>query len=83
MNEWILIMLKSRKKIAQELGISDRTLRRKLSALKIELPAGLLCPSDQKLIYNILNHSTVDMSPADSGRSIPPEDQQLYGGVFH
>ena len=43
---------KSRRQIAQEYGISPRTLRRWLKKYNIDLPSRLLCPKEQALIYH-------------------------------
>lgn len=43
---------KTRQEIARELKISARTLSRKLIEKNIILPSGLVCPEDQKKIYN-------------------------------
>lgn len=42
--------LKTRKEIAQELGISTRTLKRWTEKYEIEVPPGLISPKLQKLI---------------------------------
>ena len=42
---------KTRAQIADEYGISPRTLRRWLQREQIEVPNGLLCPKDQARIY--------------------------------
>lgn len=42
---------KTRQQIAEEYGITPRTLRRWLKKNKIELPKRLICPNEQKLIY--------------------------------
>ncbi|MHA7129954.1 helix-turn-helix domain-containing protein [Algoriphagus namhaensis] len=42
---------KSRQEIAEEYGISSRTLTRWLHKAELDLPKGLLSPKSQKLIY--------------------------------
>ena len=42
---------KTRKQIADEYGISPRTLRRWLKKYNISLPNRLLCPKEQQIIY--------------------------------
>jgi transposase len=44
------IKLKSRKEIAEELGISTRTLKRWTKKFEIEIPSGLICPKIQKAL---------------------------------
>ena len=46
------VSFKTRKEIAEELGISTRTLRRWLKQKGIELPRTLLGPKEQKIIYD-------------------------------
>ena len=45
---------RNRKEFAEKLGTSTRTLERKLIALQIELPKGLLSPKDQLMIREAL-----------------------------
>ena len=45
---------KNQKQFAAALGINDRTLRRKLGKLEIELPKGLLSPETQQMIKKAL-----------------------------
>ena len=47
---------KTRQQIAQEYGITARTLRRWLKQNKIKLPKRLICPNEQKLIYKTFGH---------------------------
>jgi transposase-like protein len=42
---------KSRQEIAQEYGISTRTLSRWIQKNKLSIPTGLLSPKSQELIY--------------------------------
>lgn len=44
--------LKTRKEIAQELGISTRTLKRWTKKYEIEVPSGLINPRLQKIMKN-------------------------------
>lgn len=44
------LKLKSRKEIAEELGISTRTLKRWTKKFEIEIPSGLICPKIQKTL---------------------------------
>ena len=46
--------LKTRKEIAQELGISTRTLKRWTEKHKIIIPSGLISPKLQKIIKSKL-----------------------------
>lgn len=43
--------VKTRQEIAEEYGISRRTFQRWLKKQNIELPAGLLTPREQEIIY--------------------------------
>lgn len=45
---------RTRNEFAESLGISIRTFERKLIALQIELPKGLLSPKDQLMIREAL-----------------------------
>jgi transcriptional antiterminator len=45
---------RTRNEFAESLGLSTRSLERKLIALQIELPKGLLSPKDQLMIREIL-----------------------------
>ena len=45
---------RNRKEFAEKLGISTRTLERKLNEAQIELPKGLLSPKDQLMIKEVL-----------------------------
>ena len=47
----IYIQVKTRQQIANEYGISTRTLRRWLTQNDITLPSRLLGPKEQELIY--------------------------------
>ena len=46
--------IKTRKQIAIEYGISERTLRRYLKKFNIEIPTGHITPRYQELIYSTL-----------------------------
>lgn len=45
---------KNQKEFASDLGITDRTLRRKLAKVDFVLPKGLLSPQVQQMIKKIL-----------------------------
>jgi hypothetical protein len=45
---------RNRKEFAANLGIDDRTLRRKLATANIKLPKGLLSPETQRMIRTAL-----------------------------
>jgi hypothetical protein len=45
---------RTRNEFAENLGLSTRSLERKLIALQIELPKGLLSPKDQLMIREVL-----------------------------
>lgn len=53
----LLPKAKTRKEVADELGISVATLWRKLKKLGIELPPGLIYPPDQALILATLGQA--------------------------
>lgn len=46
---------KSRKIFADELGMSTKTLQRKLKAANYELPPGLISPEQQEEIWGLLD----------------------------
>ena len=48
---------KNQKEFATDLGIIDRTLRRKLAIVGIKLPKGLLSPETQQMIKKALGFS--------------------------
>ncbi|MGB0863284.1 MAG: hypothetical protein ACPGXZ_10220 [Saprospiraceae bacterium] len=48
--------IKTRKQLALEYGISERTLRRYIKKLNIEIPSGNLTPKNQKIIYENLGY---------------------------
>jgi hypothetical protein len=54
---------KTRLQIAEEIGISPKTLSRRLSKKKIKLPPGLIFPNVRKMIYKALG---VQESPKKS-----------------
>ncbi len=56
--------VKTRQQIADEYGISARTLRRWLHKSEIHLPNRMLCPKEQLLIYEEFGY------PNESIRSI-------------
>lgn len=58
---------KSREQIANEYGISARTLKRWLKKNKIFIKRGLICPKDQELIYKTFGN------PNNSKQSILKE----------
>ena len=45
---------KTRLELAEEYGISRRTLTRRLKALNIQIPSGRFAPADLKRIYQAL-----------------------------
>ena len=47
---------KTKQQIANELGISMSTLKRKLKIYKLHVPRGLVCPDVQKDIYEQLGY---------------------------
>lgn len=47
---------KSRKQLADEYGVSPRTLRRWFKSKNLRLPSSLLLPKDLELIYNVLGN---------------------------
>jgi transcriptional regulator with XRE-family HTH domain len=51
--------MKSRKQVADEIGVSPRTLNRWLKNLNFKLSSGLICPKNQKLIKDLLGVSTL------------------------
>lgn len=53
---------KTRQQIATELGICVKTLKRKLTHAKITLPAGLLTPKEQTIIYELFNCKEVSQN---------------------
>jgi len=55
---------RTRKQIADHLQISPRTLRRKLKAVNIDLPKGLVSPEDQIRIYTALGCAAKLKPPA-------------------
>jgi transcriptional antiterminator len=53
-NEQSSSRAKTRLEVAEEYGISRRTLRRRLKALNIQIPPGRITPADLKRIYRAL-----------------------------
>ena len=51
--------LKTRQEIANELGISTRTLKRRISESGIKISSGLLSVRDQELILNLLSEGKI------------------------
>lgn len=45
---------KTRNKIAGEFGFSVKTLNRRFAEKNLDIPSGLICPHDLKLIYATL-----------------------------
>jgi hypothetical protein len=45
---------KTRGKIAGEFGFSVKTLNRRFAEYNLNIPSGLICPSDLRLIYSTL-----------------------------
>jgi hypothetical protein len=50
----LTIKARTKQEIADLLGISTDTLRRRLKEKKIDIPTGLLSPHDQKRIFDAL-----------------------------
>ena len=50
---------KTKHQIAQDLGISLRTLQRWLKKSNLQVPRGLICPQKQKEIKDTLGYSKV------------------------
>jgi transcriptional antiterminator len=61
---------KSRKIFADELGMSTKTLQRKLKAANYELPPGLISPEQQEEIWGLLDRK---------GRSISEQTEERKG----
>ena len=59
-------LFKTRERIAQELGISRRTLDRKLKEAGIILSIGLVSPKDQMRIYTYFGYFPFGMSQNDA-----------------
>ena len=47
---------KSRQEIALEYGLHRNTLNRRLKKIGLQIPKGLICPADQKRIYEALGN---------------------------
>ncbi len=60
--EMKLSKTKTRRQIAQEYGITPRTLRRWLKNHEIELPRRLISPQDQLLIYEKFGYPEVEVN---------------------
>lgn len=45
---------KTRAQIAEEYGISTKTLKKWITYAGIKIPSGLICPANQKKIYQSL-----------------------------
>jgi 5-formaminoimidazole-4-carboxamide-1-beta-D-ribofuranosyl 5'-monophosphate synthetase len=56
MNRRKLIKVKSRQEIAWEYGIDRKTFYYWLKKSNLQLPGGVLCPSDIKKIYRIFGN---------------------------
>ncbi|MEM9918268.1 MAG: helix-turn-helix domain-containing protein [Bacteroidota bacterium] len=52
----VAFKVKTRQQIADEYGISPRTLRRWLKKYNIELPNRLISPKDQQVIYDLFGN---------------------------
>lgn len=50
---------KSRQEIAEEFGISVKTLSRWILKEKLQIPKGLICPKDQEIIYEKFGKATI------------------------
>ena len=53
--------VKTRQQIANEYGISPRTLRRWLKNQKIQLPNRLICPKEQLIIYQCFGQPEIEV----------------------
>lgn len=60
-----LTTAKFKKEIAYDLGISLKTLQRRLKLHKIDVPRGLISPKEQNLIYEALGW--LEVSSIDRG----------------
>ncbi len=59
--------IKTRKQMADEFGVSERTFRRYLKKYSIELPSGNILPKYQRLIYDTLGNPQQGTSPNTTG----------------
>lgn len=57
--ENIISKTKTRRQIADEYGITPRTFRRWVKKYNISLPKRLICPKDQKIIYEKLGPPSI------------------------
>ncbi|MEO1515855.1 MAG: helix-turn-helix domain-containing protein [Bacteroidota bacterium] len=58
----IIYKFKTRQQIADEYGISPRTLRRWLKTYNINLPRRLVSPKDQLVIYSVFGKPVAEPS---------------------
>ena len=62
---------KTREQIADEYGISTKTLKKWLQNAGIEIPRGLICPLNQRKIYKRLGVPKQD----ETGQIIPKQGE--------
>lgn len=59
---------KTRQQLADEFGISVRTLYRWLTKRNVKLPGGLVRPADQDTIYQMLGKTSEDRLSSEKGK---------------
>ncbi len=64
----MLMPFKTRQQLADEFGISVRTLYRWLTKRNVKLPGGLVRPADQDAIYQMLGKTGDDRPPSENGK---------------
>ncbi len=57
----VIAKTKTRQQIAEEYGITPRTLRRWIKKNNINLPKRLICPQEQKKIYEAFGPPVVKL----------------------
>ena len=62
--------MKTRQEIANLLGISTKTLYRRMKDANLEIPAGLLSVYDQHRILRLFTHGSNFQQKSDSGGQI-------------
>ncbi|NUN99243.1 MAG: helix-turn-helix domain-containing protein [Saprospiraceae bacterium] len=65
---------KTRQQLADEFGISVRTLYRWLTKWNVHLPGGLIRPSDQDAIYRILGKPEKDNGQVEERKTARSSD---------